>query len=241
MVDKVVRLAAEGQRQLVATLTLVIGNKNYSSWSLRPWLAMRQAGIAFDEVVIPLYRGDSKAALLQHSPAGKVPVLEHGDRTVWDSLAIMEYLAETFPAAGLWPQDAAARARARSISAEMHAGFVALRTAMPMDLREHMPGRGWSDAVAADIQRVTAIWRDCRAQFGDGGPFLFGAFSIADAMYAPVAARFRTYAVELDPTCQAYADAMLTLPGFLEWQAAALQEPWIITSYNNPTAAVSSA
>jgi glutathione S-transferase len=153
----------------------------------------------------------------------------------------MEYLAETFPAAGLWPQDAAARARARSISAEMHAGFAALRRGMPMDLREHLPGQGRSDTVAADIERVTAIWRDCRTRFGGGGPFLFGAFSIADAMYAPVAARFRTYGVGLDPVCQAYADAVLALPSFLEWQAAAQQEPWIITRYANPAPATSDA
>jgi glutathione S-transferase len=224
----------------VASFTLVVGNKNYSSWSLRPWLAMRQAGIAFDEVVIPLYRADSKAALLRHSPAGKVPALKDGSRTVWDSLAIMEYLAESFPAAGLWPNDAAARALARSISADMHAGFLALRTAMPMNLREHLPGRERGGA-AADIERVTAIWRDCRARFGDGGPFLFGAFSIADAMYAPVATRFRTYGVELDPICQAYADAVLALPAFLEWQAAAREEPWVITSYGNPAPAAGDA
>jgi glutathione S-transferase len=225
----------------VATFTLLIGNKNYSSWSLRPWLAMRQAAIAFDELVIPLYRGESKAALLQHSPSGRVPVLVDDGRAVWDSLAIMEYLAETFPAARLWPKDAGERALARSISAEMHAGFAALRAGLSMNLREHLPGRKRSDAVAADIARVTAIWRDCRARSGDRGPFLFGAFSIADAMYAPVAARFRTYGVELDPTCQAYADAVLGLPSFLEWQAAAKREPWVITSYRNPTAAASSA
>jgi glutathione S-transferase len=215
-------------------LTLVVGNKNYSSWSLRPWLAMRQTGLAFDEIMIPLYQQGSKAALLQHSPAGRVPVLVHDGRAVWDSLAIMEHLAETFPAARLWPGDAGERALARSISAEMHAGFAALRAGLSMNLREHLPGRKRSDAVAADIERVTAIWRDCRARSGDRGPFLFGAFSIADAMYAPVATRFRTYGVELDPTCQAYADGVLALPAFLEWQAAAQREPWVITVYANP-------
>jgi glutathione S-transferase len=221
----------------VAAFTLVVGNKNYSSWSLRPWLAMREAGIAFDEVVIPLYRPGSKAAILAHSPAGKVPVLRHGDRVVWDSLAIMEYLAETLPDGALWPEDPAARALARCISAEMHAGFQALRGGMPMSLREQLPGQERSDTVAADIARVTAIWRDCRERFGGGGPFLFGGFTIADAMYAPVATRFRTYAVELDPVCQAYADTILALPSFLEWQAAAEEEPWVITSYVNPPAA----
>jgi glutathione S-transferase len=221
--------------------TLVVGNKNYSSWSLRPWLAMRQAGIAFDEIVIPLYEAGSKAALLAHSPAGKVPVLLHQGRTVWDSLAILEYLAETFAAARLWPEDAAERAQARSISAEMHAGFAALRAGMPMNLREHLPGRRRSDAIAADIGRISAIWRDCRSRGADRGPFLFGAFSAADALYAPVATRFRTYGVALDPTCQAYADALLVLPAFLEWQAAAQREPWVITRYANPTPAPSDA
>ena len=221
----------------MAAFTLVVGNKNYSSWSLRPWLAMREAGIAFDEVVIPLYRPESKAAILAQSPAGKVPVLRHGDRVVWDSLAIMEYLAETLPHGALWPVDPAARALARCVSAEMHAGFQALRGGMSMSLREHRPGRGRSDTVAADIARVTAIWRDCRERFGERGAFLFGGFTIADAMYAPIATRFRTYAVELDPVCQAYADTILALPSFLEWQAAAEEEPWVITSYVNPPAA----
>jgi glutathione S-transferase len=223
----------------VAAFTLVVGNKNYSSWSLRPWLAMRHAGIAFNEVVIPLYQQGSKAALLAYSPAGRVPVLVHGDRAIWDSLAILEYLAETVPDAALWPQDPAARALARCVSAEMHAGFAALRAGLSMNLREHLPGRRRSDAVAADIARVTAIWRDCRARFGEAGPFLFGRFSIADAMYAPVATRFRTYAVELDPVSRTYADTILALPAFLEWQAAAREEPWVITSFSNPAPAAS--
>jgi glutathione S-transferase len=221
----------------VAAFTLVVGNKNYSSWSLRPWLAMREARIAFDEVVIPLYRPESKAAILAQSPAGKVPVLRDGECVVWDSLAILEHLAEAVPEARLWPQDAGARALARCVSAEMHAGFQALREGMSMDLRAHRPGQGRSDGVAADIARVTAIWRDCRERFGAGGPFLFGVFTIADAMYAPVATRFRTYAVELDPVCRTYADAVLTLPSFLEWQTAAEQESWVITSYTNPAPA----
>jgi glutathione S-transferase len=219
------------------TMTLVVGNKNYSSWSLRPWLALRQAQIDFDEIVVPLYQAESKAVLLRHSPAGKVPVLKHDGRRVWDSLAIMEYLAETFPAAGLWPEDAAARALARCISAEMHAGFAALRAGMAMNLREHLPGRRRSAAVDADIARITAIWRDCRLRFGEGGPFLFGTFTAADAMYAPVATRFRTYGVDLNPTCRAYADAVLALPAFQEWQAAAQEEPWVITRFSSPAPA----
>jgi glutathione S-transferase len=213
----------------VSALKLVIGNKAYSSWSLRPWLAMRVAGLRFEEELVRLSEPASREALLSHSPAGRVPVLKHGGRTIWDSLAILEYLAELAPDAGLWPADVEARALARSVSAEMHSGFQALRSAMPMNLRKHLPGRGRDrPGVADDIARITALWRDCRQRYGDGGPFLFGAFCNADAMYAPVATRFRTYAVELDPVSRAYADAVLALPAFLEWQEAAKAEPWII-------------
>ena len=213
----------------MSALTLVIGNKAYSSWSLRPWLAMRVAGLAFEEELIRLSQPGSREALLRHSPAGRVPVLKHDGRTIWDSLAILEYLAELAPDAGLWPADAEARALARSVSAEMHSGFQALRGAMPMNLRKHLPGRGRDlPDVADDILRITGIWRDCRQRFGDGGPFLFGTFCNADAMFAPVATRFRTYAVELDPVSRAYADAVLDLSAFREWQAAAQAEPWII-------------
>ncbi|MGH6943457.1 MAG: glutathione S-transferase family protein [Geminicoccaceae bacterium] len=212
----------------MVAFTLVVGNKNYSSWSLRAWLAARQIGLEFDEVLVPLSAPGSKAALLEHSAAGKVPVLKQGDRVVWESIAILEYLAEQRPEAGLWPADAGARAHARSVSAEMHAGFQALRSHMPMNLRSSLPGRGRGPGVAEDIARVCAIWRDCRERFGDAGPFLFGRFTAADAMYAPVATRFRTYAVELDPLCQAYADAVLGLEGYREWHAAALEEPWTI-------------
>lgn len=208
--------------------TLVVGNKNYSSWSLRGWLAARLAGIAFDEIVVPLSQPGSRETLLAHSPAGKVPVLKHGARVIWDSLAIIEYLAEHRPEAGLWPADPDARALARSVAAEMHAGFTALRTHMPMNLKKSLPGKGQGPGVADDIERIGAIWRDCRARFGAGGPFLFGQPSAADAMYAPVATRFRTYAVELDPVCRAYVDAIFAWPAFVEWRAAALAEPWII-------------
>jgi glutathione S-transferase len=212
----------------VSAFTLIVGNKNYSSWSLRGWLAARAAGVPFDEVLIRLSEPGSKEKLLEHSPAGRVPVLHHGERTVWDSLAIIEYLAEVCPAAGLWPADPAARAHARSISAEMHAGFQALRSHMPMNLRKSLPGKGRGRDVAEDIERVCAIWADCRARYGAGGPFLFGGFGAADVMYTPVAARFRTYAVELDDACQTYVGAVLARPDFLEWHAAALEEPWVI-------------
>jgi glutathione S-transferase len=212
----------------VSAFTLVVGNKNYSSWSLRGFLAARCAGVPFDEVLVRLSQPGTKRQLLQHSPAGKVPALKHGDRVIWDSLAIIEYLAEIRPEAGLWPADAGARAHARSIAAEMHAGFSALRAAMPMNLRKSLPGRGRGRDVEDDIERICALWADCRARYGSGGPFLFGDFCAADVMYTPVATRFRTYAVALDDVCQAYVDAVLARPDYLDWHAAALEEPWVI-------------
>lgn len=209
----------------MARPVLVIGNKNDSSWSLRPWLALRVAGVAFDEVRIPLYREDSRAELLRWSPAGKVPVLRHGEVSVWDSLAICEYAAEVLaPGAGLWPAERAARAHARSIAAEMHAGFSALRSALPMNLRARVR-LPVELAVRADVDRVVALWEDCRARHGAGGPFLFGTFTIADAMYAPVATRFRSYGVLLPPGAQAYADALWALPAMQEWTTAGIAEP----------------
>jgi glutathione S-transferase len=208
----------------VARPTLVIGNKNYSSWSLRPWLALRMAVIPFDEIVIPLYEPDSKPAILRHSPAGKVPILHHGNVTVWDSLAICEYAAELAASAGLWPADAAARAHARSISAEMHSGFAALRQALPMNLRAVGARIPIEATVQAEIDRIVAIWEDCRSRFGAGGPFLFGAFTIADAMFAPVATRFRSYGVPLPAAAQAYVDAIRALPAMQEWASAGVAE-----------------
>lgn len=215
----------------MSELTLVIANKTYSSWSLRPWLALKHVGAAFDEVVIPLRQPETAAKIAQWSPAGKVPVLRHGDVTIWESIAILEYLAELFPDANLWPADPAARAHARTISAEMHAGFTALRSNMPMYLRRHLPGRGRTPEVEKDIARITAIWRDCRKRFGSVGPFLFGAFSNADAMYTPVVTRFETYEVTLDGVCRAYADALLALPAMRSWSAEAAVEPWTIAEY----------
>ena len=202
--------------------TLVVGNKNYSSWSLRPWLAMKVLGVEFDELRIPLYQPESKAALLRYSPAGKVPCLLDGSIRVWDSLAILEYLAETHRE--LWPEAPAARALARSICAEMHSGFPNLRHHMSMNIRKRHPGKGRTPESLADIARIVAMWSDCRAHFGAGGPFLFGAFSAADAMYAPVVLRFRTYAVELPPPCRAYAEAVLELPALREWMDDAERE-----------------
>jgi glutathione S-transferase len=207
-------------------LTLVIGNKNYSSWSFRPWIAMRVAGIAFDEQVISLGDPAFKPTLLKLSPAGKVPVLCDGATRVWESLAILEYLAETNP--GLWPADPAARAHARSLAAEMHAGFSALRRQCPMNFWRPVARRDLPDTVPADVRRIDAMWSDCRARFGTGGPFLFGRFSAADAMYAPVVSRFHTYAIEVGAAARAYMDAVMALPAWAEWKAAALKEPWVL-------------
>ena len=204
-------------------LTLVIGNKNYSSWSLRPWLAMKKIGLDFREIRIPLNTPESKQKLLEHSPAGKVPILHHGDINIWESLAICEYIAENFDSS-LWPQDHQARAIARSVSNEMHAGFNALRNCMPMNIRANLFGLGMNPQVQADIERIKTIWRDCRQLFGRNGNFLFGNFTIADAMFAPVVSRFVTYGVELNPVEQAYADTIWQLPEMQLWKDAASQE-----------------
>jgi glutathione S-transferase len=206
--------------------TLVIANKCYSSWSLRPWLLMKQLGIPFDEIVIPLDLPDTKAKVLAHSPAGKVPILIDGDVTVWESIAIMEYIGDAF--APVWPSDRDARAMARSVAAEMHAGFSALRSACPMNLGRKFAQKDRGEAVARDVARFSEIVRQARERFGAGGPFLFGAFSAADAMYAPLATRLDTYSIAIDATTRAYVDAILALPAFQEWRSAALQEEWIV-------------
>lgn len=208
----------------MSDLSLVIGTRAWSSWSLRPWLGLKHTGCAFDEVLFPLRQPNQKARLLQHSPTGKVPVLKHGAVTIWDSLAILEYVAELFPDAGLWPEDRTARALARSVSAEMHSGFVALRTNMPMDLLNRFPEQGRTPETLEDIARITALWSEMRSRFGAGGAFLFGRFSIADCMFAPVVTRFVTYEVDLDPVCRAYVDAVLALPAMAEWTDKARAE-----------------
>jgi glutathione S-transferase len=218
----------------MAEYTLVIGNKNYSSWSLRAWLMMKATGAAFDEVVVPLRESDTRSTILRYSPSGKVPCLIHGKVTVWESLAIAEHLAELFPNAGLWPKDSAARAYARAISAEMHAGFVPLRKSLPMNLRSRHAGFPLNEETQADVNRIESIWRDARGRFaktGDGGPYLFGRFSIADAMFAPVAARFAIYPVALGEETTAYRDAILAHPFMVEWTAAAGEEPWMIPAF----------
>jgi len=210
------------------TLTLIIGNRNYSSWSLRAWLAMRVAGLDFDEVVIPLDQPDTASRIREHSAAGRVPVLQHGDLTVWDSLSICEYAAEMVPAAHLWPEDPAARAVARSVSAEIHSGFAALRGALPMNVRAERPGIPIANDTQKDIDRICRIWRYCRQAFGAGGQFLFGDFSIADAMFAPVASRFHSYRIAVDRVAQDYIDAIRILSAMQEWSAAAAAEPWVL-------------
>ncbi|THD67221.1 MAG: glutathione S-transferase family protein [Bradyrhizobium sp.] len=213
-------------------LTLVIGNKNYSSWSMRPWLALKAGHIAFEEVFIPLYTGAAdKQRILDFTRSGKVPVLVDGDVTVWDSLAIIEYAAERFPQARLWPEDRASRAHARSISAEMHSGFAALRNECGMNLHRPVGAIDLSAEARGDIARIQQIWTDCRARYGKSGPFLFGAFSGADAMFGPVVHRFRTYAIEVAPVVRDYMDAMMALPAFQEWTSAALAETIIIEKF----------
>ena len=212
-------------------LALVIGNKNYSSWSLRPWLALKQAGIPFRELRIPLYTDTTRAEIRKYSPSGKVPALLDGGLTVWESLAIGEYLADKFPEKQFWPTDAAARALARAVSCEMHAGFSALRSHMSMNCRKHLPGKGRTPEVLKDITRIAALWNDCRASFGRGGEFLFGKFSFADAMYAPVALRFVTYEVELDPVSAAYVKTITDLPAIRQWLADANAEIEVIPQF----------
>jgi glutathione S-transferase len=200
-------------------LVLYIGDHALSSWSLRPYLVLSQAALPFEARVIRLDQPGTKAAIHAVSPSGRVPCLHHGALVIHDSLAISEYVAELAPAAALWPADRAARARARAVAAEMHAGFAALRANMPMNLVEHLPGEGHTPEALADAARVMQIWRECVA--ASGGPFLFGAFSIADAMFAPVVTRFATYGVALDDTCAAYAAAIEGLPGMQAWREAA--------------------
>ena len=204
--------------------TLVIGNKNYSSWSLRPWLAMKYFGVKFDEILLPLDTPKFARDIRQYSPTGRVPILLHRSRKIWDSLAILEYLAEQVSEAKWWPEDVDARAFARSVSAEMHSGFQSLRQTMPMNCRARLPGSGMTAETLKDIYRVTELWRECRQRFGAGGAMLFGGFTIADAMFAPVVMRFVTYQVKLDPVCENYVQSVLALPAVQEWNEAASVE-----------------
>jgi glutathione S-transferase len=214
-------------------LTIVLGNKNYSSWSMRPWLALKQTGAAFKEIVIPLDQPGTRESILRHSPSGKVPALIHDGRTVWESLAICEYLAELYPNAGLWPADRAARAHARAVASEMHGSFAALRQHLPMIVRRQYPAKPLPADVQENVNRVQAIWQDCRKRFGEAasGPFLFGGFTNADAMFAPVVTRFHTYQVALTEGAAAYVKAVRDWPAMREWAEAARNEPWILAKY----------
>jgi glutathione S-transferase len=218
-----------------ATPQLILANKLYSSWSMRPYMLFKGLGIPFTDLVIPMAMADTKTKMLEHAPTGKVPALRHGDILIWESLAIFEYAAETWPEAGVWPTDKAARAHARTISSEMHAGFQALRSNCPVNLHAIFKWKDYSAEVHADVARIEAMWADCRERFGKsadrGGPFLFGAFSGADAMYAPVVTRLEHYQWKVSPETRGYMDAVLAHPAFVAWRDDAHREPWHLTRY----------
>jgi len=205
-------------------LKLIIGNKNYSSWSLRPWLALKAFDIPFEEILVPLDAPDFKERVREHSPAGRVPVLIDGEAIVWESIAILEHLAERFPDKALWPAEPVIRAHARSLATEMHGGFGALRSVAPMNLWRPVEKREFPEAALDDVKRISRRWIEARERFGSGGDFLFGAFSAADAMYAPVATRIHTYDIPVDSVVAAYVEAVHTHPSFVEWKQAALAE-----------------
>lgn len=225
--DVETELLARMQPIKSSELTLVIGNKNYSSWSMRPWLLLVHLGVAFKEVKIPLNKRDTISRISEYSLAGRVPILVDSGLTVWDSLAICEYLAERYGGYGLWPTDRAARALARSICAEMHSGFGSLRTFMPMDIRGHYPGQGRNPDVQSDIARISEIWEECLERYGHN-QFLFGHFSIADAYFAPVVMRFRSYAVYLTPLLQGYMERIMSHPPVKRWMEEAQLETDIL-------------
>jgi glutathione S-transferase len=207
---------------------LIVGNKNYSSWSLRPYMALAMAHVPFEEKLIPFGEPAFGKAVRKYSKAARVPILIHNGHAIWDSLAIIEYAAETWPSKHIWPKNKKARALARSVSAEMHSGFHALRNACPMNLRRPVKPVPFSPAVIKDVARIEEIWRDCRKSFGKGGPFLFGKFSGADAMFAPVAARFHTFDIPVSNETRAYMDAIFASPAFKQWHADSKKEKWIV-------------
>jgi glutathione S-transferase len=221
-------LAIANQQEVAMALSLVIANKNYSSWSFRPWIAMKVAGIGFEETVIPLREPGSKELILSFSPAGKVPILIDGDVRVWESLAILEYLAEQHPQATLWPSQKSARSHARALAAEMHAGFVPLRRLCPMNMWRPVKQRELTPEVMADVRRIDSLWTECRSRFGGSGPFLCGNFGVVDAMYAPIVSRFHTYDIAVGAASRAYMQAVMALPAWSEWRAEALKEAWVL-------------
>ena len=220
-------------------LALIIGNKNYSSWSMRPWVLLRQADIPFREIQLWFDEDGHPKGIEPYSPTGQVPVLLVDSQPVWDSLAICEAVVELFPEKRLWPGPARARAVARSACAEMHAGFRSLRSAMPVNIRASLPGKGMSPAVERDIARIVALWSDCRSRFGSGGALLFGHFTVADAYFAPVVTRFITYEVALPPVARDYVEAVRKLPAVAEWMSAARRETAFVAA-DEPYAEVNS-
>ncbi|HEX3180898.1 MAG TPA: glutathione S-transferase family protein [Beijerinckiaceae bacterium] len=212
-------------------LTLVLANKAYSSWSMRPWMVLKRFDIPFDEIVIPMNQPETHAEMLKHAPSGKCPSLHDGTISVWDSLAIIEYLAETYPTFPIWPRGTEARAYARSLSAEMHSGFMALRRECPMNIRRPRRAIKVSEDVRADVVRIDEAFADARTRFGAAGAFLFGDFSAADAMFAPVVNRFDTYDLPVSDTTRAYMAAMKALPAWQQWERDAFAEPWRIEHY----------
>jgi len=212
-------------------LTLVLANKAYSSWSMRPWMVLKRFDIPFDEIVIPMNQPETHAEMLKHAPSGKCPSLHDGTISVWDSLAIIEYLAETYPTFPIWPRGTEARAYARSLSAEMHSGFMALRRECPMNIRRPRRAIKVGDDARADVVRIDEAFADARTRFGAAGAFLFGDFSAADAMFAPVVNRFDTYDLPVSDTTRAYMAAMKALPAWQQWERDAFAEPWRIEHY----------
>lgn len=213
-------------------LKLVVANKLYSSWSLRPWAVLKAFDIPFEEIVIPLRQADSRERLLEYSPSGKIPVLIDDDVVVWESMAIIEYLAEAFPDRTIWPREVKARAHARAIANEMHSGFQPLRQACPMHLGARFATPPLIDPLKANIDRIEDIWSGARNRFGAGGPYLFGGFTAADAMYLPIVTRFETYGVPVREATRAYMDTMLAHPAFIEWRTGAYKESWRIPDYS---------
>jgi glutathione S-transferase len=213
-------------------LTLVLANKAYSSWSMRPWMVLKHFEIPFEDIVIPMNRPETRAEMLQHAPTGKCPSLHDGSVRVWDSLAIIEYLAETYPVFPIWPRGTEARAHARSLSAEMHSGFMALRGECPMNIRRPRRAIKVSDETLGDVKRIDEAFAEARSRFGGGGAFLFGEFSAADAMFAPVVNRLDTYELPVSDTTRAYMAAMKALPAWQAWERDAFAEPWRAEHYD---------
>ncbi len=212
-------------------MKLVIANKCYSSWSMRPWLVLHHLGIQFEEVVIPLRREETRGEIAKYSPSGKVPVLIDRGVTVWDSVAIISYLADIFPDKPVWPSGRAERAHAKSVSLEMHSGFQALRKACPMNFGKRFARKDLGPEVGADVARICAVWGEARQRFGGEGQFLFGEFCAADAMYAPVVSRFDTYGIDVDDIALEYMAAVRAHPSYLAWRADGLAEPWSVAEY----------